>query len=85
MKQYIEHNGHKVVLSIAIEHRGKGFHSTMYVGQATDINTLIDKLDKAKLEYSNLLQKGALLVVDVQDYTSPEDAEDLFFNHRRIQ
>lgn len=81
MNNYIEHNGHKVVLSIALEHRGNGFATTMYLSTATDIHTLIDNLDKAKVEHANMLAKGSLIVVDVQDYTSPEDAEDLFFGY----
>lgn len=65
---YIEHNGHKVVLSIALEKKGCGWQTTRYVGQATDMTNLIDELDKAKVEYAEELRNGASLVVDVQDY-----------------
>lgn len=79
MNNYIEHNGHKVVLSIALEKKGEGWQTTMYIAQAADMTSLINELDKAKSEYAEELNKGASLVVDVQDYTSPEDAKDLFY------
>lgn len=75
MKDYIEHNGLKVVLSIALEYKSDGLSSTMSLGQATDINTLINELDKARTTFNDHLQNGYSIVVEVQDYYSPDEYE----------
>lgn len=71
MKPYIEHNGHKVVLSIGLETKSAcgNWQSGMFTGQATDIHSLIDEIDKAKEMYADIIKGGASIVVDVQDYT----------------
>lgn len=76
MKPYIEHKGHKVVLSIGLECKSANWVSSMFTGQATDIHSLIDEIDKAKAMHGDLIKGGASIVVDVQDYTSPEEAGD---------
>lgn len=76
MKDYIEHNGHKVTLSIALERKGAGFTSSMYVGHAMDMTTLINELDRVKIEFADIIRLGSSVVVDVQDYLPPEEAEE---------